>query len=67
MLTYVATLFLSLLVYGPWKDPEGFGFPQTRMFSPARRPLPIAAGRARALHLGVVVALLVGARRPGCC
>ena len=33
MLTYVATLFLSMLVYGPWKDPEGFGFPQTKMLA----------------------------------
>ena len=40
MLTYVATLVLSWLVYGPWKDPEGFNFPQTRLFSrdPADRP-----------------------------
>ena len=36
MLTYVATLFLSMLVYGPWKDPEGYNFPQTRMFTERR-------------------------------
>ena len=33
MLTYVATLFLSIMVYGPLKDPEGYGFPQSRMFT----------------------------------
>lgn len=31
MLTYVATLFLSLLVHGPWRDPEGFNYPQTAL------------------------------------
>ncbi|ADU99124.1 ABC transporter permease [Alicycliphilus denitrificans] len=32
MLVYVATLLLGYLVYGPWKDPMGYNFPQTRMF-----------------------------------
>ena len=41
MLTYVATLFLSTLVYGPLKDPMGFNFPQSRMFGEAAL-LPIA-------------------------
>ncbi|MCY4300217.1 MAG: ABC transporter permease [Aestuariivita sp.] len=31
MLTYVATLFLSYLVHGPWRDPAGFNFPQTAL------------------------------------
>ncbi|MGI9509679.1 MAG: ABC transporter permease [Geminicoccaceae bacterium] len=31
MLTYVATLFLSLLVHGPWRDPDGFNYPQTAL------------------------------------
>jgi general nucleoside transport system permease protein len=57
MLTYVATLFLSMLVYGPWKDPEGFGFPQTRMLSPSAL-LPLIVEGTR-LHIGVVVAFLV--------
>ena len=35
MLTYVALLILSNLVYGPWKDPEGYNFPQSRMFTRA--------------------------------
>jgi simple sugar transport system permease protein len=35
MLVYVATLLLSLLVHGPWRDPEGFNFPQSKMFSDA--------------------------------
>ena len=28
MLTYVAQLLLIYLVTGPWRDPEGYGFPQ---------------------------------------
>ena len=57
MLTYVATLFLSLLVYGPWKDPEGYGFPESRVFS-ASATLPILLSGTR-LHVGALVALLV--------
>jgi ABC-type uncharacterized transport system permease subunit len=57
MLTYVATLLLSLLVYGPWKDPDGYGFPESRMFS-ASAMLPMLVSGTR-LHLGVLVALLV--------
>ena len=35
MLTYVATLFLSYLVHGPWRDPQGFNYPQTATLPPA--------------------------------
>ena len=59
MLTYVATLFLGTLVYGPWKDPEGFNFPQSRMFTDAALLPTIMAG-AR-LHAGALVALLIAA------
>jgi ABC-type uncharacterized transport system permease subunit len=31
MLTYVAGLLLSYLVHGPWRDPDGFNFPQTAL------------------------------------
>src|SRR3954469_13188435 len=30
MLVYVADMVLSYMVYGPWKDPAGYNFPQTR-------------------------------------
>lgn len=33
MLVYVANLLLSYLVFGPWKDPQGFNFPQTMSFA----------------------------------
>ena len=32
MLVYVAILLLNYLVYGPWKDPGGYNFPQTKTF-----------------------------------
>src|SRR5690606_41462940 len=57
MLTYVATVLLSLLVYGAWKDPEGYGFPESRMFS-ASATLPILLSGTR-LHVGALAALLV--------
>ncbi len=57
MLTYVATLLLSALVYGPWKDPEGFNFPQSRMFGEAALMPPILEGTR--LHAGILVALAV--------
>ena len=57
MLTYVAALVLTMLVFGPWKDPEGFNFPQSRMFSESA-VLPVVVEGTR-MHAGVIVALLV--------
>jgi simple sugar transport system permease protein len=33
MLTYVAIQLLYWLMNGPWKDPDGFNFPQSRLFN----------------------------------
>lgn len=56
MLSYVALLFLSYLVHGPWRDPAGYNFPESRMFPPAgTMPLLLAESR---LHFGLVLALL---------
>jgi general nucleoside transport system permease protein len=57
MLTYVAVQLLYLLVRGPWKDPEGFNFPQTRMFT-ADQTLP-ALAEGSLVHLGIPIAVLV--------
>ncbi|MEQ8298151.1 MAG: ABC transporter permease [Nitratireductor sp.] len=35
MLTYIAVLFLSWLVHGPWRDPAGFNYPQTALLPAA--------------------------------
>ena len=49
MLVYVAELLLAYLVYGPWKDPKGYNFPQTITFlSPTQIPLVFEDTR---LHL----------------
>src|SRR5258708_17528961 len=57
MLVYVATLFLSLLVHGPWRDPEGFNFPQSKLFADAAL-LPNLLPGTR-LNAGFVLALAV--------
>jgi ABC-type uncharacterized transport system permease subunit len=57
MLNYVAVLFLSYLVHGPWRDPEGFNFPESRLF-PDAAMLPVILDDTR-LHLGLPIALAV--------
>lgn len=57
MLTYVAQLLLIYIVTGPWRDPMGFGFPQTAMFS-ENGTNPILIGGTR-LHFGVLLAFVV--------
>jgi simple sugar transport system permease protein len=60
MLTYVATLLLSALVHGPWRDPDGYNFPESRLF-PDAGTLPILLDGTR-LHLGALLAIVaVGA------
>jgi simple sugar transport system permease protein len=55
MLVYIAQLTVSWLVFGPWKDPAGFNFPQTEMFSDAAL-LPILIEGTR-LNFAFVIAL----------
>jgi simple sugar transport system permease protein len=55
MLVYVALMVLSYLVYGPWKDPKGYNFPQTITFAaPTKVPRLIEGFR---LNIGVLIAL----------
>jgi len=56
MLVYVATLLLNYLVYGPWKDPDGYNFPQTVLFAPGTRLPRLVAGLR--MNAGVVIALV---------
>jgi simple sugar transport system permease protein len=55
MLTYVSVQLLFLLVRGAWKDPDGFNFPQTRMFTPDQTLPAIAEGSL--IHLGIPIAV----------
>lgn len=57
MLTYVAGLLLDWLVRGPWKDPAGMGFPESRDFGDSfLMPMLVQGTR---LHLGLVLAVVV--------
>ena len=55
MLVYVAQQLLNYLVFGPWKDPLGFNFPQTKTFD-ASTWLPALLPKTR-LHWGFVLTL----------
>ncbi len=55
MLTYVAALLLDFLVRGPFKDPAGYGFPESRDFG-AGLVMPVLVEGTR-LHLGLVIAV----------
>jgi simple sugar transport system permease protein len=55
MLVYVAEQVLGYLVYGPWKDPNGYNFPQTVSFLDAVR-VPRFAPTTRA-NVGTALAL----------
>ncbi len=58
MLNYIGILFLDFLVYGPWKDPAGFGFPMTAMFPAGAIVGQLGATR---LNWGIAVCLAAGA------
>ena len=56
MLVYVAEMLLSYLVYGPWKDPKGYNFPQTITFLPDTQVPRLVSG-LRA-NIGIFIALV---------
>ncbi|WP_042693439.1 ABC transporter permease, partial [Azospirillum sp. B506] len=55
MLNYVGLLLLNYLVHGPFRDPDGFAFPESRLFE-ADAVLPILWTGTR-VHLGALFAL----------
>jgi len=61
MLVYIAQLFLDWLVRGPWRDPQGFNFPQSVSFNASAilpELLPMS-GRANAGFLFALVAAVL--------
>ena len=56
MLVYVAVQVLGYLVYGPWKDPLGYNFPQTKTFEAATRIPRLFQGSR--MSIGVLFALV---------
>ena len=55
MLVYVADMVLSYLVYGPWKDPAGYNFPQTKTFESVTQIPRLMAGSR--VSIGLLIAL----------
>ena len=55
MLVYVAIMVLGFLVYGPWKDPLGYNFPQTKTFEAATQVPRLFKGSR--VNIGVLLAL----------
>ena len=61
MLVYVAQLLVSWLVHGPMMDPDGFNFPQSRLFEEsALLPILVEGTRLNLAFGFAVTALLVG-------
>ncbi|WP_428428670.1 ABC transporter permease [Pararhizobium sp.] len=61
MLVYVAQLFLDWLVRGPWRNPGGMNFPETRTFdATAILPEMLASGRAHwGFGFAIIAAILI--------
>ena len=56
MLVYVAVLVLGYLVYGPWKDPMGYNFPQTKSFERVTQIPRLVQGMR--MNIGVIISLV---------
>ncbi len=56
MLVYVAVQVLSYIVQGPWKDPQGYNFPQTKTFDAVTRIPRLFEGSR--VSIGALLALL---------
>ena len=55
MLNYIAIYWADYYVYGPWKDPKGYNFPLTAIFSKSTW-LPDIPGTD--IHTGIFIALV---------
>ena len=55
MLVYVADMALNYLVYGPWKDPHGYNFPQTATFAASTQVPRLMQGMRT--NIGLLIAL----------
>jgi simple sugar transport system permease protein len=61
MLVYIAQLVVSWLVHGPWMDPQGFNFPQTKMFADAALlPTLVEGTRLNAVFALALAAVVAG-------
>ncbi|MET0969285.1 MAG: ABC transporter permease [Tardiphaga sp.] len=61
MMNYIAQLWLSWLVFGAWRDPAGFNFPQSQPLAPgALFPILIEGTRANASIIFALLAVILG-------
>lgn len=60
MLVYIAQMLLGYLVHGPWRDPHGYNFPQSKAFAEnATLPLLMEGARVNIAYLiAIALALL---------
>lgn len=58
LLNYVAIILMEYLYFGPWRDPQGMGFPGTPLFPPAAMLPRLLDTR---IHLGLVFAVALAA------
>lgn len=56
MLVYVAIQLLNYLVFGPWKNPLGYNFPQTQTFEAAARVPRLMSGSR--VNIGLLIGLV---------
>ncbi|HUR89148.1 MAG TPA: ABC transporter permease [Ramlibacter sp.] len=56
MLVYVAEQLLNYMVFGPWKDPQGYNFPQSKTFEAATQVPRLMDGSR--VSIGLVIALV---------
>jgi general nucleoside transport system permease protein len=55
MLVYVAVQLLNYMVFGPWKDPQGYNFPQTKTFESVTQIPKLMKGSR--VNVGLILAL----------
>ncbi len=55
MLVYVAIQLLSYMVFGPWKDPAGYNFPQSKNFEAVTQVPRLMQGSR--VSIGILIAL----------
>lgn len=55
MMVYIADMVLGYLVYGPWKDPAGYNFPQTITFLKSTQVPRLVDGFR--VNIGLLIAL----------
>lgn len=56
MLNYIGILWVSYLVHGPWRDPQGHNFPLTAPFSPSALLPTLGSTR---VHAGLLFAIIL--------